>query len=243
MHVTETHDHAAAATPLSARPAMCRAGGKTEPMRKRFLKTAGLMAGIVALAMPAFAAALEFTPSDILTWEHESIQGETAYEPDGEAVRARCFDSASGLFLRRKIDLGATPVIEWSWRVDAVFDPAVDETTKAGADFPARLYVVRGTTLAPWRAQAISYVWASAMPSGSDWPNPFTSQVHMIALRSGAPSVPGEWVTERRNIREDFRRYHGRDVETINAVAIMTDCDNRAAAAEAWYGPVRFLAE
>jgi hypothetical protein len=65
----------------------------------------------------------------------------------------------------------------------------------------------------------------------------------MVALRSGAPPAPGEWVTERRNIREDFRRYHGREVERIDAVAIMTDCDNRNATAEAWYGTVRFLAE
>jgi hypothetical protein len=162
---------------------------------------------------------------------------------DGEALRARCFNSASGLFLKRKIDLRVTPVIEWSWRVDAVFDASVDETTKAGDDFPARLYVVREGGVAVWRTRAINYVWASAMPAGSDWPNPFASQARMVALHSGAPAAPGQWITERRNIREDFRRYHGRDVESIDAVAIMTDCDNRGAAAEAWYGPVRFLAE
>jgi hypothetical protein len=48
-------------------------------------------------------------------------------------------------------------------------------------------------------------------------------------------------VTERRNLRDDFKRYHGLDVEAIDAVAIMTDCDNRAAKASAWYGGVRFL--
>jgi hypothetical protein len=204
---------------------------------------AGLMAGIMALAMPSFAAALEFTPRDILAWQSESFQGETAYTIEGEALKARCSNSASGLFLKQRIDLRVTPVIEWSWRVDAVFDASVDEKIKAGDDFPARLYVVREGGIAVWRTRAINYVWASAMPPGSSWPNPFASQAHMVALRSGAPPAPGEWVTERRNIREDFRRYHGRDVERIDAVAIMTDCDNRGGTAEAWYGPVRFLPE
>jgi hypothetical protein len=204
----------------------------------------GLMAALMALALPSFAAALEFTPREILaTWQRESFQGETAYEMNGEALRARCSNSASGLFLRQTIDLRVTPVIEWSWRVDAVFDGAVDETTKAGDDFAARLYVVRENTVLVWRTRALNYVWASAMPPGSTWPNPFASQAHMLALRSGAPPAPGQWVTERRNIREDFRRYHGREVEIIDAVAIMTDCDNRHASAEAWYGTVRFLPE
>lgn len=210
-------------------------------MRNRCLKRAAGVAAMVALAMPACAAALEFTPSDILSWQSESIQGKTVYTLDGEALRGRCSEGASGLVLKRKIDLRATPVITWSWRVDAVFDPAIDERSKAGADFPARLTVVRGSTLAPWRAQAISYVWASQAPTGSSWLHPFTPQVHMIALRSGASPAPGQWISERRNIAEDFRRYHGRDVEAIDAVVIMTDCDNRAQPAEAWYGPVRFL--
>lgn len=205
---------------------------------------AGLTLAMLALAMPAVAEPLAFTPREILaTWQRESFQGETAYALDGEALRARCRDSASGLFLRQTIDLRATPVIEWSWRVDAVFDGAVDETSKAGDDFPARLYVVRENPVLVWRTRALNYVWASAMPAGASWPNPFAAQAEMVALRSGAPATPGQWVSERRNIREDFRRYHGQEVDRIDAVAIMTDCDNRGGTAEAWYGPIRFLPE
>ena len=208
------------------------------------MRAGSALVALMALAMPSLAAALEFTPRDILaTWQRQSFQGETRYMLDGEALQARCSNSASGLFLRRKIDLRATPIIEWSWRVDVVFAGPVDETSKAGDDFAARLYVVRDGGVVVWRTRAINYVWASAMPPGSTWPNPFAAQARMVALRGGPPPAPGQWVTERRNIAEDFRRYHGRDVEAIDAVAIMTDCDNRSAVAEAWYGPVRFLAE
>lgn len=207
------------------------------------MRAAPVIAALMALCIPALALALEYSVQDIAGWERERFKGETTYDIDGEGLKARCDNSASGLFLRKTIDLRVTPVIEWSWRVDAVFDPSVNEKSKAGDDFAARIYVVKDGGVAVWRTRAINYVWASAMPVGADWPNPFASQAHMVALRSGPPAVPGQWVTERRNIREDFKRFHGRDIEAIDAVAIMSDCDNRGGSAEAWYGPVRFLAQ
>lgn len=202
-----------------------------------------LIVGFVLLAIPSLAATLDIAPANMLGWQRERFQGDTAYTLDGDALRAQCRDSASGLFLKKEIDLRLTPVIEWSWRVDAVFDGSVDERTKAGDDFAARVYVVRDGGVMVWRTRAINYVWASTAPPASNWPNPFAAQARMVALRSGAPATDGQWVTERRNIREDFRRFHRRDIATIDAVAIMTDCDNRATSAEAWYGPIRFLAE
>jgi hypothetical protein len=197
----------------------------------------------IALAMAAAAAQAEplaFTPADIAGWRPHRFSGETRYALDGDgALRATCENAASGLFLERRIDLTRTPVMEWRWRVDQTFPPGPAETIRAGDDYPVRLYVVRRATL-PWRTRALNYVWASRQPQGADWPNAYASQAHMIALRSG----PGQgWAAERRNLREDFLRFHGETVDHVDAVAIMTDCDDRAATAEAWYGEIRFLAE
>lgn len=200
----------------------------------------GLAMIATAAATAAAAQPLTFAPADIAGWAPHRFSGETRYALDADgAVRAVCDDSASGLFLERRIDLTRTPVMEWRWRVDRTFPPGPDETTRAGDDYPARIYVVRRATL-PWRTRALNYVWASAQPQGADWPNAYASQARMIALRSG----PGDgWATERRNLREDFLRFHGEAVESIDAVAIMTDCDDRGTQAEAWYGEIRFVAE
>jgi hypothetical protein len=193
---------------------------------------------LILAAAPA-AAELAFSPGDLARWAPHSFEGETRYElaEGGQAVRAACDASASGLFLRREIDLTRTPILEWRWRVDATFPPGPAETTKAGDDYPARLYVVKEALL-PWNTMALNYVWASGQPKGAEWPNAYASQARMIALRSG----PGDgWATERRDLRADFRRLFGEDVTTIDAVAIMTDCDDRGARAEAFYGGLRFL--
>lgn len=198
----------------------------------------------LALA-PAVLAGQVFTPAEIIEWEPHSFVGHTEYslvEVDGRAaVHAACDQAtASGLFLRQEIDLNETPIVEWQWRVDAVFE-GVDETTRAGDDYAARLYAVDEHRIARWRTRALNYVWASEMEQGSDWPNAYQSRARMIAVRSGSPEQPGQWQTERRDLQADFRKHHGRDVDTIDALAIMTDCDDTGQPAEAWYGEIRLL--
>lgn len=199
----------------------------------------------LAVSGASRASALQFSPQDMSLWRNESFKGRTLYAPaiagDRPALRAQCDASASGLFLDQKIDLTQTPIIEWSWRVSQALKHSADERTKAGDDYAARIYLVKKDGLFPWRTRAINYVWSSQMPENADWPNAYARQAHMIAVRSASSQALGAWVTERRNVREDFRRYHGVDLLEIDVIAIMTDCDDQGARAEAWYGDIRFL--
>lgn len=192
------------------------------------------------------AESLRFAPAEILEWETHSFNGTTEYrlaERDGEpAVHARCNGgTGSGYVLQREIDLEATPIMEWRWRVDAVYE-GLDHRSKEGDDYPARIYVVDRHGVLRWRTRAINYVWANSQPEGSDWPNPFTDRAHMVAVASGVPEDKG-FRSQRRNLRKDFQHFHGRELGSVNVVAIMTDCDNAGQSAEAWYGAIRFLPE
>lgn len=207
------------------------------------MRPSTLAAAMALFLWPVLAGAQEFSPAAMLDWPVESFKNRTVYSSDGATLRARCSDSASGLFLRKPIDPRATPILEWSWRVDTVFNGKADERKKGGDDFPARIYVVKDGGLLPWRTQAISYVWSSSEPVGSDWPNPYASQARMVVLRSGPADPAGGLVGERRNLREDFRKYHGVELDHLDALAIMTDCDDRSAKAEAWYGTLRLTGE
>lgn len=185
-----------------------------------------------------------FSPAEIIEWEPHAFDGQTRYtlerKAGRKAVYARCDDGASGLFLRRSIDLLETPVIEWSWLVPRPPD-GPPEIAKDGDDFAARLYLVDEHPWLPWRTRAINYVWSASRPVGSDWPNPFAAQAHMVVVATGGGG--SGWTTQRRNLRDDFRRYHDIEVERIDALAIMTDCDNTGLARQAWYGSIRLLAE
>ena len=64
----------------------------------------------------------------------------------------------------------------------------------------------------------------------------------MLAAR-GVDDRSGEWVTEKRNVREDLKKVFGKDITSIDAIAIMTDTDNTGREAHASYGDIFFTAE
>ncbi len=211
----------------------------------RLLAAAAFVSTIVGA--PTHAEVLRgFSNGDLNGWEEKSFQGHTDYtlvNLDGETVlHARCDAAASVLYLERHIDLRQTPWLHWRWRVNRTFTK-VDERSKQGDDYPARVYVVVDGGLLPWRTLAVNYVWASREPKGSHWPNAYTGNAHMVALRSGSADTK-HWEVETRNVRQDFKRFYGKEMERIDGVAaLMTDCDNTGGRAEAWYGDIEFLGQ
>lgn len=236
-----SHEHPAALASARLRP-WSRRG---VPPSRAFLL--GSLLVLAHAASPTLGAAeLSFAPEDTIRWEAHAFVGTTSYtlvQRDGRsAIEAFCTQgTASGLFRRGRIDLRATPIVEWEWRVDSVLT-GNNETSRSGDDYPARLYLVDDNPVLRWRTRAVNYVWSSAKGRGSDWPNAFAPQARMIAVADASDAGQG-WRTERRNLREDFLRYHGREPERITTVAIMTDCDNTGQHARAWYGNIRFLPE
>jgi len=213
---------------------------------RRWAVTGGLLAVAGPALLLAQPSAVRFPPAEIIDWETVSFSGTTEYalveRNDRVAVHADCNGkSGSGLVLREPVDLTETPVVEWRWRVNRVYD-GLDPHSEAGDDYPARLYVVDEHSFLRWRTRAVNYVWANSQPVGTDWSNPFTEKAHMVAVSSGTPEAGDDgWHTVRRNIRRDFERFFDRDLDSVSAVAIMTDCDNAGQRAEAWYGAIRFL--
>ncbi len=182
---------------------------------------------------------------DISSWKEKRFKGSTIYETvafDGRTVlRAASNGTASGVFRNVRIDLRKTPILRWSWRIEKPLDP-VDERTRNGDDYGARIYVIRKHPLLFWKTRALNYVWSSSLSKGADWPNAHTRAVHMVAVRSGT-SEAGRWMDERRDVRTDFRDLFGRHVRHIDGVALMTDTDNAGGAAVAYYGDIRFASE
>lgn len=200
---------------------------------------------VEVVAVPGELRVGPATAAGILAWEPQSFVGETRYRVDPAAgraaIRADSQASASALLHEVEIDLTATPLLHWSWKVGNLLH-GIDETTRAGDDYPARVYILfRGSRWDP-RPFSLSYVWSSTQARDSSWANAYTDRVIMVAVRDAHDPV-GEWVAEERNVREDIRRHFGREVNTIEAVAIMTDTDDSGQQATAWYGDISFAAE
>ena len=184
----------------------------------------------------------DFLAGSLTGWQEKSFKGKTRYElidhGAGKVLKAESRASASGLFREMKIDLLKTPCMTWSWKVDGILD-GLDETTKGGDDYPARVYVVFSDGLFFWQTRALNYVWSSGHAEGAAWPNAYTDRSINVAAQSGSAHV-GQWVVQSRNIRDDYKRFIGGDISQADAVAIMTDTDDSGRSATAYYGQVRF---
>lgn len=176
---------------------------------------------------------------------------------DTVVVKAISNQSASGLVRAISIAPAEYPVIQWRWKVNNVLQKG-DVTSKDGDDYPARIYItfafdpdkagylerleyaaarlIYGEDV-PYRA--ISYVWGSNSPAGTMVANSYTDRAMMFVVHSGKEKLQ-QWVTERRNVYEDYKKAFGEEPTMISGVAIMTDTDNTRESAIAWYGDIVF---
>ena len=182
----------------------------------------------------------------------------TLVESDNRiAIKAVSMNSASGLIYKVDIDPEEFPIIEWSWKVAEVLADG-NYATKKGDDYPARIYItfdydksnlnltdrikysfVKTFTSYPIPLRAINYIWANKAEKETIAPNAYTDWVYMIAVRSGNNET-GSWVTEVRNIYEDYMKAFGEAPPKITGVAIMSDSDNTKGSSEAYYGDIEF---
>lgn len=185
----------------------------------------------------------EFSRNRLDGWERKDFKGETRYRlqtVDGVvALQADSHAAGSGLFKEQRIDLEQTPFLNWSWRIADRLS-GLNEQSKPGDDYAARIYVVVKGGLAFWQTKAINYVWASNTAKDAVWPNAFAGDHAMMLALRGPEAALNVWYTEKRNVRADLQKLFGEDLRTIDAVALMTDTDNSGGQVSALYGDIWF---
>ena len=185
----------------------------------------------------------EFSNNRLDGWVHKSFKGETRYQLqtlNGIVVlKADSQAAGSGLFKEQHIDLKKTPFLNWSWRIAKRLS-GLNEQSKSGDDYAARIYVVVKGGLAFWQTKTINYVWASNTSKDSVWPNAFAGD-HAVMMALRGPEAPlNVWYNEKRNVKADLQKIFGEDLSTIDAVALMTDTDNSGEQVSAFYGDIWF---
>ena len=129
----------------------------------------------------------------------------TAVSVDGvRGLRVRSRDDHSTIAKEVHVDLSATPVLEWSWKVVKLPEGG-DVRNKKTSDLTGHVLVAWPRMPALLRTRLIGYVWDATAPAGTMEGSRKTSLVTFFILRSG-PADLGRWIVERRNVREDYVR-------------------------------------
>jgi len=163
-------------------------------------------------------------------------------EQDGERkvlhLRSRGDSSNISKEVKGKVQLKETPILEWTWK--AVVLPAGGDSRKKEADDQAaQIYVTWPRFPEAVRSRIIGYIWDTTAPAGSIVKSQKTGTVTYVVMRSG-PAELGQWLTERRNVREDFKEIYGEEPDDPAIVSIGIDSDDVNGTAESYMGAILF---
>ena len=203
------------------------------------------------LSFPALAEEIkvfEFNQEELVSLEIRKVRGadaKTEYSigknDNGNFLKAVANNAASGLGKEIKIDLNNTPILNITWKVEKDIS-GINERTKKGHDYAARVFVVKKTGATPLSNRAMNYVFSSNEDVDVFHPSPYTKKSIDYVLATTKEHL-NEWVTVKVNVKDHFKKFHDLDLNEINGVAIMADTDNSKLSSVAYYQNIYFSAE
>ena len=160
---------------------------------------------------------------------------------NGNFLKAVADNAASGLGKEVKIDLNKTPFINITWKIEKDLQ-GINENSKKGHDFAARVFAVKKTGATPLSNRAINYVFSSNSTVGQSWPSPYTKKSIDNVLATTKDNL-NVWVTVKSNVKEDFKKFHDLDVNELDGLAIMADTDNSKMKSISYFQNIYFSAD
>ena len=205
----------------------------------------------LAIILPVNAdqiQAFEFTDEELKNLKVRKVRGadnKTNYtigsNENGNYLKAKAENAASGLGKEIKINLNSTPIINITWKVEKNLE-GIKENTKKGHDFAGRVFVIKKTGATPLSNRAVNYVFSSNNSAGNNWSSPYTKK-SIDNVLSTTKEHMNEWVTVKANVKKDFKKFHDLDVNEIDGIAIMSDTDNSKMTAIIYYQNIYFSPE
>jgi hypothetical protein len=156
----------------------------------------------------------------------------TRYSKAGKGIiKAESLGTRSSLYREVGEKEKDFPVLSWRWKISNVVRSAI-ETKKDRFDAAVRVMavfgkdkgfkVMEGTEPSGFR---IEYIWASHLPQGHIFDHPGEKNCKVFALESGEKKA-GEWIFEKRNLHEDYKKAFGTEPSGVLAIGIQTDTDH-----------------
>ena len=211
---------------------------------------AGLLAAVVALAADVVVIE-DWSDAPVGTkgippgWQKQNWGSPTydftVVEQDGH--RAVCMKSANDSSninkdIRGKVKLAETPILEWSWKV-VELPKGADARKSATDDEAGQIYVVWPRFPQAVRSRIIGYIWDTTAPVGSVFKSEKSGTVTYVVVRSG-PADLGKWITEHRNVRDDFKKIYGEEPENPGGISFGIDSNDLKGTAESCMGRIVF---
>lgn len=171
-------------------------------------------------------------------WELKENQGKADFavikDGDISAVRLRSANTSFSLQKRVNVDLKRFPVLTWNWKVTKL--PEGGDFRKSKTDDQAAQLFIAFT-----KTKAIVYIWDTSAPQGltKDTSPILFMHVQVVVVKSGAADT-GKWVTETRNVYEDYKKLFGEEPPAASGVRLQINSQHTETSAECYFADVVF---
>ena len=180
-------------------------------------------------------------------WKKMILNGEVDYalikSGDDGYIQALSDKSCSALYYRVGYNLKKFPLLSWKWKVLEFPDKSGAETKEEKDDYAARVYVIF-PFLSFGSSKFLEYVWSEDLPLGTILDSPAGKNVKIMVIRSGRTETGQEWISESRNVYQDYAKAFGQSPRRgVGAVAIMCDADSTETQAEALFDEINIASQ
>lgn len=168
--------------------------------------------------------------------KEKSGKADFAVEKEGDMPVFKLKSANTSFSLQKEVnvDLKQYPVLTWKWKVTAL--PAGGHFKKSKTDDEAaQLFLAFSKT------KAIVYIWDTTAPKGTldDAPSPPFMTIKAVVVESGKAET-GKWITESRNVYEDYKKLFGKEPPPVAAVRLQINSQHTGTSAESYFTDVVF---
>jgi hypothetical protein len=174
-------------------------------------------------------------------WELSVNKGEPdlqlVQDEGKQALRMRSDKASFSLQKKIQISLQASPFLVWDWKVTEL--PKGGDFRRSGSDDQAAQLIIAFSS-----SRFLSYIWDSTAPKGTiaEASAPVLKKIFAVVMQSGTQGL-GTWITERRNLIDDYKQAYGEAPEVIEGVRIQINSQHTQSRAESYWHSIAVTAK
>ncbi len=159
-------------------------------------------------------------------------------EKDNHFLHFFCSDDSFGIKKDIKFDIRNYPYLSWRWKVTQL--PKGGDIREKDLDEEAgQIYVIFPRFPAMLNSLSVGYIWDSTAPVGLSGTSKAYSKMKYVVLQSGSAKL-NQWVSETRNVYEDFKRLFQEEPPRAGAVLLYINSQHTKGTAECFYDDIFF---
>jgi hypothetical protein len=141
--------------------------------------------------------------------------------------------------LQKKVQIAPQefPFLVWQWKVTEL--PKGGDFRRSRTDDQAAQLIVAFSS-----SQFLAYIWDSTAPKGTlaSAPAPLFKKIFALVMQSGTQGL-GTWITERRNVLDDYKQAFGEEPEALEGIRIQINSQHTQSRAASYWHSIAVTAQ